>query len=202
MATNDWRGVWRRLTQRGAYPHQFAFLLLLPLRSVIFSPCQLVSRLQLAETSRVLELGPGPGFFSERVARSIPGGHLYLVDLQHQMLARARRRVRRAGLRNVSFTQATATVLPFEPGSFDTVFLVAVLGEVPDAGACVESVCHVLRHGGMLSVTELPGDPDLIREPDLIALVCAKGFEHLESFPVMGRGYTANFRKAVFRGTA
>ena len=200
MAVRDWPGVWRRLVGRGAYPHQFAFLLLLPLRNVIFSPYQLVRRLHLTETSRVLELGPGPGFFSERVARSIPRGHLYLVDLQHQMLAKARGRLRRAGLRNVSWTQANAMVLPFAPGSFDTVFLVAVLGEVPDAGACVESVFPVLRSGGMLSVTELPGDPDLITEPELVALVCSKGFEHFESFLLRGHGYTANFRKAVSRG--
>ena len=73
-------------------------------------------------------------------------------------------------------------------------------GEVPDAGACVESVFPVLRSGGMLSVTELPGDPDLITEPDLVKLVCSKGFEHFESFLLRGHGYTANFRKAVFRG--
>jgi ubiquinone/menaquinone biosynthesis C-methylase UbiE len=195
MAIREWRDKWRRLSGRGAYPHEFAFLLLFPFRSVILSPRELVSRLHLAETSSVLELGPGPGFFSERVERSIPRCHLYLVDLQLEMLNKARRRLSRAGLRNASFTQAAATALPFAPGVFDIVFLVAVLGEVPDPGACVESICHALGPGGILSVTELPGDPDAITEPDLVALVSTKGFEHLESFPVRGRGFTANFRK-------
>ena len=147
----------------------------------------------------MLELGPGPGFFSGRVARSIPRGHLYLVDLQREMLDKARRRLCRAGLRNVSFTQAAATALPFAPGVFDIAFLVAVLGEVPDPGACVESICCSLRTEGILSVTELPGDPDAITEPDLVALVSAKGLEHLESFPVRGRGFTSNFRKPSAR---
>jgi len=195
MAIRDWRDAWRRLSGRGAYPHEFAFLLLFPFRSVILSPRELVSRLHLAETSSVLELGPGPGFFSERVARSIPCGHLYLVDLQLEMLDKARRRLCRAGLRNASFTQAAATALPFAPGVFDIAFLVTVLGEVPDRGACVESICHSLRPGGILSVTELPGDPDAIAEPDLVALASTKGFEHFESFQVRGRGFTANFRK-------
>lgn len=195
MAIHDWRDAWRRLSGRGTYPHEFAFLLLFPFRNVLLSPRELVSRLHLTDTSRVLELGPGPGFFSRRVARSIPHGHLHLVDLQREMLDKARRRVRRTGLRNVSFTQAAATALPFAPGVFDVVFLVAVLGEVPDPGACVESICQSLRPEGILSVTELPGDPDAITEPDLVALVSAKGFAHLERFPVRGRGFTSNFRK-------
>jgi ubiquinone/menaquinone biosynthesis C-methylase UbiE len=129
------------------------------------------------------------------VARSIPRGHLYLVDLQREMLNKARSRVRQAGLENASFTQANATALPFAPGVFDIAYLVAVLGEVPDPGACLESIRRSLRPQGILSVTELPGDPDAIAEPDLMALASAKGFQHLETFPVRGRGFTANFRK-------
>ena len=195
MAIREWRDAWRRFSGRGAFPPQFAFLLLFPFRSLILSPRELVSRLHLAETSRVLELGPGPGFFSSRVARSIPRGHLYLVDLQREMLDKVRRRLRRAGLRNASFTQAAASALPFAPGVFDIAFLVSVLGEVPDRGACVESLCRALRPGGILSLTELPGDPDAITEPEAVALVSANGFVHTESFAVRGRGFTANFCK-------
>ena len=195
MAMSDWRDAWRRFSGRGACPYEFSFTLLFPLRSIILSPGKLVSRLHLTAASRVLELGPGPGFFSIRVARSIPRGHLYLVDLQREMLDKARRRLRRVGLENASFTQADATALPFAPGVFDVAFLVAVLGEVPDPGACLESLHRALRPYGVLSVTELPGDPDAIAEPDLLAMVSAKGFEHFETFPVRGRGFTANFRK-------
>jgi len=196
MAMSGWRDAWRRFSGRGTCPYEFAFTLLLPFRNIILSPRQLVSRLHLTEASRVLELGPGPGFFSLRVAGSIPRGHLYLVDLQREMLNKVRSRIRRAGLANASFTQADATALPFAPGVFDVAFLVAVLGEVPDPGACLESLHRALRPQGVLSVTELPGDPDAIAEPDLLALVAAKGFEHFETSPVRGRGFTANFRNS------
>lgn len=194
MGVRYWRDAWRRFAGRGTYPHEFAFLLLAPVRSLILSPRRLVARLHLRDTSHVLELGPGPGFFSTRVARSIPRGQLYLVDLQREMLEKARRRLGRAGLDNISFTQADATALPFAPGVFDIAFLVTVLGEVSDPGACVESICRSLRPGGVLSVTELPGDPDAMAESELVAMVCAKGLEHFESFPIRG-GFTANFRK-------
>jgi len=195
VTLSEWREAWRRFSGRGAYPHEFAFVLLFPFRSFILSARELVRRLHLAETSRVLELGPGPGFFSRHVARSIPRGQLYLVDIQREMLLKARRRLGRPGLPNVTFIQASATALPFTASVFDVAFLVAVLGEVPDRGGCIESICHSLRPGGILSVTELPGDPDAITLADLVALASSKGLEHVESFPVRGGGFTSNFRK-------
>ena len=95
MCFGSWLDVLCRLSGRGMYPHQFAFVLLLPFRALILSPRKLVSRLHLTDRSRVLELGPGPGYFSVSVARSIPCGHLYPVDFQSEMLDKARRRLRR-----------------------------------------------------------------------------------------------------------
>jgi len=193
MAVNRIRNIWRQFHGRGTtYPHELAFLLMLPFRKLILSPEQLVARLHLHENSRVLELGPGPGFFSVRVASSLPRGHLYLADLQIEMLRKARARLARSGVSNASFVQASAGALPFAPGKLDVVFLVAVLGEVPDPAACVASIGQVLRFGGILSITELPGDPDALSESQVAELACARGFERAETYPIRG-GFTANF---------
>jgi ubiquinone/menaquinone biosynthesis C-methylase UbiE len=195
MAASGWRGVWDRFTGRGTYPHQLAFILLNPLRNLIFSPRELAERLHLAADSRVLELGPGPGFFSVSIARRVPIGHLCLVDLQREMLEKARARIRPAGVANVSFAQASATALPFARGVFDAAFLVAVIGEVPNAAACVAQLRDALRPGGLLSITELAGDPDAMTESDVAALAKAANLDHAETFP-MRLGFTINFRKA------
>jgi uncharacterized protein len=196
VATNGWREVWDHFKGRGAYPHQLAFLLLNPLRSLLFSPRELVARLHLTANSRVLELGPGPGFFSVHIARRIPSGHLCLVDVQREMLDKARARIRRAGVSNVSFAQASASALPFARGVFDAAFLVTVLGEVPDPAACVVQLRDVLRPGGLLSITELAGDPDALTEADIAALAKAANLEHSETF-TKRFGFTINFRKAA-----
>jgi ubiquinone/menaquinone biosynthesis C-methylase UbiE len=195
VATNGWREVWDHFKGRGAYPHQLAFLLLNPLRSLMFSPRELVARLHLTAHSRVLELGPGPGFFSAHIARLIPRGHLCLVDLQQEMLDKARARIRRAGVSNVSFAQASASALPFAREVFDAAFLVTVLGEVPDAAACVVQLRDALRRGGLMSITELAGDPDAMTEADIAALAKAANLEHSETF-TKRFGFTINFRKA------
>ena len=110
------------------------------------------------------------------------------------MLQMARRRLRRAGVRNASYTQANAVTLPFRSGAFDVAFLVAVLGEVPDPKACLSSIADALRPGGLLSVAELPGDPDALTEEQLRTLTHGTGLEFAESVRV-SRVVLASFRR-------
>jgi len=196
VSLSHWREVWRRFSGRGAYPHELAFLLTIPLRRLVQRPRTLVRRLQLQRDSRVLELGPGPGYFSVEVAREIPQGRLVLFDLQREMLVKARRRLGRRGVVNAVFVQGDGERIPFRAGSFDAAFLVAVLGEVPDPAACVESLHRVLRPGGLLSITETLGDPDALSQEDVKALARSKGFGAADVF-VDRIGFTATFRALV-----
>lgn len=158
-------------------PHTEAAHLLNPLRGLLFSPGRLLRRLDLREDSRVLELGPGPGYFSPSVARAIPKGTLVLVDIQDRMLDMARKRMEKRKIGNVEYRMGDAAALPCDDDSFDVVFLVAVLGEVADRRACLKEVRRVLRSGGMLSVTEMKlGDPDFIPINELLKSVEAEGF--------------------------
>jgi ubiquinone/menaquinone biosynthesis C-methylase UbiE len=200
MNVAKWKDIWSRFSGQGTYPHELAVMLLFPLRRIVFSPEKLVRHLHLSRTSRVLEVGPGPGFFSIDVARAIPEGRLDLVDIQLEMLQKARRRLRRAGVRNTGYTQANAVTLPFRSGAFDVAFVVAVLGEVPDPKACLASIADVLRPGGLLSVAELPGDPDAVTEERLRTLTEGTGLEFVDSLRV-SRAFLASFREAKTPGT-
>ncbi len=193
MALSRWRGVWRRFTGRGAYPHELAFLLTLPPRRLIQPPGALLRRLGLERDSNVLEIGPGPGYFSVAVARAVPEGKLVLFDLQREMLAKARRRLARHRAANAAFVQGDGARLPFRAGSFDVAFLVAVLGEVPDPEGCIESLRRVLRHGGLLSLSETIGDPDALSQEQARSLVERNGFE-VEAVFTDRAGFTLNAR--------
>lgn len=191
---SKWRDVWRRFSGRGTYPHELAAMLLFPLRRVVLSPERLVSYLRLTRTSHVLEVGPGPGFFSIDVAQAIPQGRLELVDIQIEMLQKARRRLRQAGVPNARCIQANAVKLPFRSGAFDVAFLVAVLGEVPDPKSCLTSIADVLCPGGLLLVAELPGDPDALTEDQLRTLTQGTGLEFVESAR-LPRSLLVSFRR-------
>ena len=194
MNVSKWRDIWRRFNGRGTYPQELAAILLFPLRRIVLSPEKLVRHLHLTRTSRVLEVGPGPGFFSIDVARAIPEGRLELMDIQREMLRKARGRLSAAGAQNAGYTQANAVKLPFQSGTFDVAFLVAVLGEVTDPKACLISIADVLRPGGLLSVAELPGDPDALTEEQLRSLTQDTGLEFIESVRV-SRSFITNFRR-------
>lgn len=196
MNITKWRDVLRRFAGRGVYPYELAFLLESPLRNLILSPHTLANQLHLSSHSCVLEIGPGPGFFSPEVARRIPQGQLVLFDIQPQMLEKSRAKLGRAGLKNFRLVQGSAVRLPFGLGVFDVVFLVTVLGEVSQPRECLGCISSVLHPGGILSVTEQTGDPDALSPGELLRLAKESGFQFLEQFAFFG-GFTLNLRKAV-----
>ena len=180
-----------------AFPHQLAWLLNNPVRGLLLSPRTLLSRLPLRPTDRVVELGPGSGYFSLALSAAIPEGHLELVDLQPEMLAKARRRLTAQGRSNVSYTVADAgSPLSLPPASFDLALLVHVLGEVGDPSQCLRSLAGVLKPGGVLAVHEGVPDPDRISIAKLVSLVGAHGWS-LDRVEGPSWNYTALFRRSA-----
>lgn len=172
----------RREQGASPFPHQAAFMLDNPFLQAVFKPARVVEAIGLTGSEHVLELGPGPGFYSVEIARRLTDGQLNLFDLQPQMLEKARRQLERAGIHNVGFTTGQASEeLPFPEGTFDTAFLAAVIGEVPDKPACIRSLRRVLRPGGRLVFAETFPDPDRLSVQDLRDLVEPAGFQFVSA---------------------
>ena len=69
---------------------------------------------------------------------------------------------RERGIGNVFPAAADARELPYESASFDGVFLVAVLGEIPDQEAALGELRRVLKPDGRIVVGELLLDPHVV----------------------------------------
>ena len=130
------------------------------------APHPLITRERLREVlapepgERLLEIGPGTGYYTLDLASWIaPGGTLEIFDIQQEMLDHTMRRVAERGLSNVVATRGDATALPYDDGSVDAVVLITVLGEIPDREAAMREIARVLRPGGRLVDGELFGDP-------------------------------------------
>jgi ubiquinone/menaquinone biosynthesis C-methylase UbiE len=113
---------------------------------------------------RVLEVGPGTGYYSLPLAEWLgAGGRLDLFDLQQEMLDHTLRRAEEAGLADrMHATQGDARELPYEDATFDAALLVTVLGEIPDQVAALRELRRVLKPGGRLVVGELALDPHVV----------------------------------------
>jgi ubiquinone/menaquinone biosynthesis C-methylase UbiE len=107
----------------------------------------------------MLEVGPGTGYYTLTVAEWIAPGKLDIFDLQQEMLDHTMHRANDRGLTNVIPAQGDARRLPYTDTSFDAVYLVTVLGEVPDQDAALREIARVLKPGGRLVIGELFGDP-------------------------------------------
>jgi ubiquinone/menaquinone biosynthesis C-methylase UbiE len=109
---------------------------------------------------RILEIGPGTGYYTLDMASWVDaGGTVEIFDLQQEFLDHVMRGAAERGVANLVPTQGDATALPYGDGSMDAVVLTAVLGEIPDPGAALREIRRVLKPGGRLVVGELFGDP-------------------------------------------
>jgi ubiquinone/menaquinone biosynthesis C-methylase UbiE len=108
---------------------------------------------------RVLEIGPGVGYYTLDMAKWVGGGSIEVFDLQQEFLDHVMQRAGERGLTNIVPSQGDATGLPYEDTSMDAVVLTAVLGEIPDPVAALREIRRVLKPTGRLVVGELFGDP-------------------------------------------
>lgn len=177
------------------FPAANAKSLLNPLRKLIQPPAAVVRRLELTPSDRILEIGPGPGYFSTSLAAAVPKGTLVLLDLQVAMLEMARKRL--GPTSTAVFTNADALALPFHDRSFDAVVVVLVLGEVPDRRRCVAEVARVLKPGATALFAETRRDGDFIRLQHLRSLVEPEGFDFVDRRG-MALEYTARFTRRSF----
>jgi len=111
---------------------------------------------------RILEIGPGTGYYTFALAEQVGSGQVDVFDIQQEMLDHVMREANRRGVTNVRPALGDAQSLPYRDDSFEAVVLVTVLGEIPDQERALREIARVLRPGGRLVVGELFGDPHMV----------------------------------------
>jgi SAM-dependent methyltransferase len=177
----------------GPMPFSEAEHLLQPRRRWIHPVRPTLERFRLKPGDTVLELGPGPGYFTIEAGGMVgAGGRVLCLDIQPEMVGMLGQRLEEHRIANAHPLVGDALNLPLADSSLDGAFLVAVLGEVPDRPAALAELRRVLKPGGVLSFMETLTDPDYMFQDSLRDLCQASGFEFLDGGGQL-LGYTMCF---------
>ena len=115
----------------------------------------LLRELGLRPGMQVADVGAGTGYHARRMARLVaPGGTVYAVDVQPQMLQRLQEGARREGLDNIRPVLATADDAHLAPASIDLALLVDVYHELEYPVEVMAGVVRALRPDGRVVLVE------------------------------------------------
>ena len=146
---------WRKNPSACPYGQRFW---LQPPRPVI-TAARLRDVLAPVQGERVLEVGPGTGYYAIPMAGWLGDGQLDVFDIQQEMLDHTMNEALKNGLDNIVPVQGDAQQLPYTDDTFDAAYLATVLGEIPSPEQALAELGRVLKPGGRLVVGELLPDP-------------------------------------------
>ena len=102
---------------------------------------------------------------------------MIVIDIEPAIVERVKRLIEAEMMKNVEARLADVHRLPFEDETFYLIYLIAVIGEIPDPVRAMEEFKRVLAHEGTLVFSELFVDPDYPLARTLTAWARKAGFQ-------------------------
>jgi ubiquinone/menaquinone biosynthesis C-methylase UbiE len=149
---------WRR--NPSAMPYWQRWFVELPHPGI--TRARLIEILEPKPRERILEVGPGTGYYSLAVAPALERGKLEVYDLQQQMVDHVLARAKKKGIANVTGWTGDAQDMLFEDNRFHGAYLTVMLGEIPDQDAALRELRRVVKPGGRVVVGEIAADPHMV----------------------------------------
>ncbi|MGH3147307.1 MAG: class I SAM-dependent methyltransferase [Rubrobacter sp.] len=188
-------GLLRQRLRPIPHPPPLTFLFENPVAETFVGRELLLERADLAPGMRVLDAGCGPGRLTIPLASAVgPGGEVVALDGQPAMLAKLEGRLGESGVTNVRPLLSRLGEGDLAEGGFDRILLPMVLGEVRDRRAALRELHSALAPGGVLSITEVFGDPDYHRPATVRREAEEAGLRLTRRFGLFP-AYTLNFEK-------
>ena len=128
-----------------------------PARDAWQMPDRVIEALNLAPGATVADVGAGTGYFSMRLAKAVPQGTVYAVDIEPAMLAHIQKRAAAAGVTNIVTVRAGERS-PKLPKPVDVLLVVDTYHHLPDRVAYFREVQASLTPGGRVAIVDFRKD--------------------------------------------
>lgn len=194
MASHPAPGTTGRVLHSAAGYDLLVWLFLLGMERAFRERLVRLARLEPGQS--VLDIGCGTGSLAIAAKRRVgPTGIVRGIDASPELIARARRKARKAGA-DVPFTNGVVEALPFPDGHFDAVLSTLMLHHLPRHARqqCAREVRRVLKPGGCMLAVDFgraAGDRKSLIEhfhrhgrvdvQDIVTLLSETGLQIVES---------------------
>lgn len=139
-----------------------------PARDTWQKPAEVIRALALAPNATVADIGAGTGYFAVRLARALPGGRVFGVDVEPNMVRYLTERARREGLANLTAV-AGGPDDPRLPLAVDVAIMVDVYHHIADRIRYLRNLRRYLKPGGRVAIIDHRSAPDGLPESLLIS---------------------------------
>jgi cyclopropane fatty-acyl-phospholipid synthase-like methyltransferase len=147
----------------GAMPHRFedaqewAKRFDDPERDTWQKPDEVITALALPQDAKVADVGSGTGYFAVRLARAVPQGRVYGVDIEPDMARYLGERARREGFSNLEAVLAEPADAKL-PEPVDVVLIVDTYHHIGERVAYLRKLGEKLRPGGRVVIIDFRKD--------------------------------------------
>ncbi|HIG30670.1 MAG TPA: class I SAM-dependent methyltransferase [Verrucomicrobiales bacterium] len=156
-----------------------------PERSTEENPDLLIDLLDLKPGMNVADIGVGTGYISRRIAPKIsPGGTVFGVDIQPEMLELLAKNMKRLGIDNVKPIRGTVKDLGVVKNSIDLVIMVDVYHEFEYPHEMMQSIIGALKPGGRIAFVEYRGEDPTVPIKELHKMTQAQVKKEAAQFPL------------------
>jgi SAM-dependent methyltransferase len=172
-----------------------------PNRDAWQEPDAVLDALRLAPTAVVADLGAGTGYFSVRLAKRVPNGRVFAVDIEPRMLQYLGARAHREHLSVLQPVQASPDAANL-PEPVDLVLIVDTYHHIENRSAYFARLRDSLRPDARLAIIDFKRDaPDgppveaRIAPEKVTAELEAAGYRLVASHPFLSRQYFLVFQR-------
>ena len=172
-----------------------------PNRDAWQKPDEVLDALRLAPTAIIADLGAGTGYFSVRIAKRVPQGKVYAVDIEPDMLRYLDERKHHEHLNVLQPVQASAEAAHL-PEPVDLVLVVDTYHHIDNRTAYFAKLRESLRPDGRLAIIDFKVDapdgppPEFRMPPEKVtAELEAAGYRLVTTHPFLPRQYFLVFQR-------